>query len=150
MTGNIKLVRDDGTEYHAVQVGAGIKRAKNVSNQMLGHFNKAGVSPKAIVKEFPVSPDAHLPVGTTLSAVHFVPGQYVDVQAKSCVISVHSVYASADLNMFRSIGKGWAGVMKRWGFSGLAASHGVSVSHRSAGSTGQHQVSFPLVSLLAF
>ncbi|EJD42235.1 mitochondrial 50S ribosomal protein L3 [Auricularia subglabra TFB-10046 SS5] len=120
VTGNVKFVRPDGTEYHAVQVAATDKRAKTVSKQMLGHFRNAGVQPKQIVKEFAVSPDAHLPVGTKLNAIHFVPGQYVDVQAKS-------------------VGKGWAGAMKRWGFHGLAASHGVSVSHRSAGSTGQHQ-----------
>lgn len=120
VTGNIKITRPNGTRYHAVQIGATDKRPKLVTKQMMGHFRKAGVEPKAIVKEFPVSPDAHLPVGTTLNAIHFVPGQYVDVQAKS-------------------IGKGWAGTMKRWNFSGLSASHGVSVSHRSAGSTGQHQ-----------
>ncbi|KZV86934.1 mitochondrial 50S ribosomal protein L3 [Exidia glandulosa HHB12029] len=120
VTGNIKFVRPDGTQYHAVQVGATDKRPKVVTAPMRGHFRKAGVTPKEIVKEFVVTPDAHLPVGTTLNAIHFVPGQFVDVQAKS-------------------IGKGWAGAMKRWGFHGLAASHGVSVSHRSAGSTGQHQ-----------
>ncbi|KAH7102289.1 mitochondrial 50S ribosomal protein L3 [Auriculariales sp. MPI-PUGE-AT-0066] len=120
VTGNIKHVRPDGTEYHAVQVGAGIRKPKNVSHAMRGHFRKAAVQTKHFVKEFPVSPEAHLAVGTTLNAVHFVPGQFVDVQA-------------------RSNGKGWAGGMKRWGFSGLSASHGVSVSHRSSGSTGQHQ-----------
>ncbi|CAA7271625.1 unnamed protein product [Cyclocybe aegerita] len=87
---------------------------------MLGHFARAGVPPKRIVKEFPVTPDAHIPVGTTFSAIHFVPGQMVDVVANS-------------------IGKGFQGGMKRWGFHGLAASHGVSISHRSSGSTGQHQ-----------
>jgi len=93
---------------------------KTTTKQMLGHFKKAGVPPKRIVKEFPVTPDAHVPIGTTLSAIHFVPGQFVDVIANS-------------------IGKGFQGGMKRWGFHGLAASHGVSVSHRSLGSTGQHQ-----------
>jgi len=87
---------------------------------MRGHYRKAGVSNKSFVKEFPVTPDAHVPVGTTLSAIHFVPGQFVDVVAKS-------------------IGKGTQGTMKRWNFKGLRASHGVSVSHRSAGSTGGHQ-----------
>lgn len=87
---------------------------------MLGHFRKARVAPKRIVKEFNVTPDAHVPVGTTLSAIHFVPGQFVDVVANG-------------------IGKGFAGGMKRWGFHGLAASHGVSISHRSSGSVGQHQ-----------
>jgi len=87
---------------------------------MKGHFRKANVPPKYIVREFPVTPDAHIPVGTTLSAVHFVPGQYVDVIANS-------------------LGKGFQGTMKRWNFKGLRASHGVSVSHRSAGATGAHQ-----------
>ncbi|KAJ7449919.1 translation protein [Mycena latifolia] len=120
VTANIKTVRRNHTEYHAVQVGASDRPAKTESNQMLGHFNKARVPPKRIVREFPVTPDAHVPVGTTLSAIHFVPGQFVDVVANG-------------------IGKGFAGGMKRWGFHGLAASHGVSISHRSSGSTGQHQ-----------
>ncbi|KAJ7509983.1 translation protein [Mycena galericulata] len=120
VTANIKTIRRNHTEYHAVQVGASDRPAKTESNQMLGHFNKAGVPPKRIVKEFPVTSDAHVPVGTTLSAIHFVPGQFVDVVANG-------------------IGKGFAGGMKRWGFHGLAASHGVSISHRSSGSTGQHQ-----------
>ncbi|KAJ7940528.1 translation protein [Mycena leptocephala] len=120
VTANIKTTRPNRTEYHAVQVGASDRPAKTESNQMLGHFNKARVPPKRIVKEFPVTPDAHVPVGTTLSAIHFVPGQFVDVVANG-------------------IGKGFAGGMKRWGFHGLAASHGVSISHRSSGSTGQHQ-----------
>ncbi|KAK7467203.1 hypothetical protein VKT23_004261 [Stygiomarasmius scandens] len=120
VTANIKTLRKDNTEYHAVQVAASDKPAKNTSQQMLGHFRKAKVSPKRIVREFPVTPDAHVPVGTTLSAIHFVPGQYVDVTANS-------------------IGKGFQGPMKRWGFKGLRASHGVSISHRSGGSTGAHQ-----------
>lgn len=82
MTGNVKHTRPDGTEYHAVQVGAGHKREKVTHRAMMGHFKKAGTPPKQVVKEFPVTPDAHLPVGTVLSAIHFVPGQYVDVQAK--------------------------------------------------------------------
>ncbi|KAF7338210.1 hypothetical protein MVEN_02046100 [Mycena venus] len=120
VTANIKTVRRNHTEYHAVQVGATDRPVKTESNQMLGHFNKARVPPKRIVREFPVTPDAHVPVGTKLSAIHFVPGQFVDVVANG-------------------IGKGFAGGMKRWGFHGLAASHGVSISHRSSGSTGQHQ-----------
>ncbi|EPQ58300.1 mitochondrial 50S ribosomal protein L3 [Gloeophyllum trabeum ATCC 11539] len=120
VTANIKTVRKDKSEYHAVQVAATDKRAKNTTAQMLGHFEKAGVAPKQIVKEFPVTPDAHVPVGTVLSAVHFVPGQYVDVIAKS-------------------IGKGFQGGMKRWNFKGLRASHGVSISHRSSGAMGAHQ-----------
>ncbi|KAI0707600.1 mitochondrial 50S ribosomal protein L3 [Earliella scabrosa] len=120
VTANIRTVREDQSEYHAVQVAASDKREKNTSKQMLGHFNKAGVPPKRIVKEFPVTPDAHVPVGTTLSAIHFVPGQFVDVIAKS-------------------IGKGFQGTMKRWNFKGLRASHGVSISHRAAGAIGAHQ-----------
>ncbi|KAK0228676.1 mitochondrial 50S ribosomal protein L3 [Armillaria fumosa] len=120
VTANIRTVRRDSSVYHAVQVAASDKPYKTATAQMKGHFRKAGVVPKYIVKEFPVTEDAHLPVGTTLSAIHFVPGQYVDVIATS-------------------IGKGFQGAMKRWGFKGLRASHGVSKAHRSAGSTGQHQ-----------
>lgn len=100
MTANVKTVRADNTEYHAVQVAATDRPEKTTTNQMLGHFKKAGVSPKRIVKEFPVTPDAHVPVGasssylsyvqsdelskgTTLSAIHFVPGQFVDVISNS-------------------------------------------------------------------
>ncbi|KAG8733302.1 54S ribosomal protein L9, mitochondrial [Ceratobasidium sp. 428] len=106
--------------YHAVQIAASDIPKKAASRSMLGHFSKAGVTPKRIVKEFEVSEDALLPVGTTLSVCHFVPGQAVDV-------------------IGTSMGKGYAGTMKRWNFKGLAASHGVSISHRAAGSTGQHQ-----------
>jgi len=120
VTANIKTMRRNHTVYHAVQVAASDKPEKTTTRQMLGHFRKAQVPAKRIVKEFPVTPDAHVPVGTTLSAIHFVPGQFVDVIATS-------------------IGKGFQGGMKRWGFHGLAASHGVSISHRSSGSTGQHQ-----------
>ncbi|KAH7912211.1 translation protein [Hygrophoropsis aurantiaca] len=120
VTANIVHVRSDRSEYHAVQLGASDRPKRTTTSQMRGHFSKAKVKPKYIVKEFPVTPDAHVPVGTTLSAVHFVPGQFVDVIANS-------------------IGKGFQGVMKRWNFKGLRASHGVSVSHRSAGATGQHQ-----------
>ncbi|EIM89875.1 mitochondrial 50S ribosomal protein L3 [Stereum hirsutum FP-91666 SS1] len=120
VTANVKTVRRNKTEYHAVQVAASDRPAKTATKQMLGHFKKAGVPPKRIVKEFPVTPDAHVPVGTTLSAVHFVPGQFVDVVSNS-------------------IGKGFQGGMKRWGFKGQRASHGASLSHRSIGSTGGHQ-----------
>ncbi|KXN86912.1 50S ribosomal protein L3 [Leucoagaricus sp. SymC.cos] len=120
VTANIRTVRRNHTIYHAVQVAASDKPERTTTKQMLGHFRKAGVPPKRFVKEFPVTPDALVPVGTTLSAIHFVPGRYVDVIANS-------------------IGKGFQGRMKRWGFHGLAASHGVSISHRSSGSTGQHQ-----------
>ncbi|KAI0929140.1 hypothetical protein AcV5_006482 [Taiwanofungus camphoratus] len=120
VTANIKTIRKDQSEYHAIQVAATDRPAKTATKQMLGYFKRAGVPPKRIVKEFPVTPDAHVPVGTTLSAIHFVPGQYVDVIAKS-------------------IGKGFQGTMKRWNFKGLRASHGVSISHRSAGAIGAHQ-----------
>lgn len=120
VTANIRTTRRNHTEYHAVQVAASDRPHKTTTRQMLGHFNKAGVPPKRIVKEFPVTPDAHVPVGTTLSAIHFVPGQFVDVVANS-------------------IGKGFQGGMKKWGFKGLRASHGVSVSHRSSGSAGNSQ-----------
>lgn len=95
-------MRPDNSEYHAVQIAASDRPEKTTTKQMIGHFEKAGVNPKRIMKEFPVTPDAHVPVGmfnprststdymsnpvfegTTLSAIHFVPGQYVDVIAKS-------------------------------------------------------------------
>ena len=98
MTANITTVRKDNSEYHAVQVAASDRPLKTTTKQMLGHFKKAGVPPKRLVKEFPVTADAHIPigschlnvillvltgVGTTLSAAHFVPGQFVDVIANS-------------------------------------------------------------------
>jgi large subunit ribosomal protein L3 len=106
--------------YCAVQIGMGAAKVKNVTKPMRGHFAKAGVAPKARLAEFRVSEDALLEPGTALSVEHFVVGQYVDVAGTS-------------------IGKGFAGAMKRWGFKGLRASHGVSLSHRSHGSTGQRQ-----------
>jgi len=106
--------------YSAVQLGWGNAKVKNVSRAMRGHFAKAKVEPKRVVREFRVSEDALVDVGAELSASHFVAGQKVDV-------------------IGRSIGKGFAGAMKRHGFGGLRASHGVSVSHRSHGSTGQCQ-----------
>ena len=106
--------------YRAVQIGAGKAKPKNVTKPMRGHFAKANVTPKAKLVEFRVSEDAMLEPGTALSVEHFVVGQFVDVAGTS-------------------IGKGFAGAMKRWGFRGLRASHGVSLSHRSHGSTGQCQ-----------
>ncbi|THH10776.1 hypothetical protein EW145_g1083 [Phellinidium pouzarii] len=120
VTANVKSIRNDKTEYHAVQVAASDRPDRTTTNAMRGHFKRANVPSKYIVKEFPVTSDAHVPVGTTLSVIHFVPGQYVDVVANS-------------------IGKGFQGGMKRWGFHGLRASHGVSVSHRKMGATGGHQ-----------
>lgn len=106
--------------YVAVQLGYGKAKVKNVSKPMRGHFAKAKVEPKAKLAEFRVSEDGLIEVGAELSAAHFVEGQYVDV-------------------IGTSIGKGFAGAMKRHNFGGLRASHGVSVSHRSHGSTGQCQ-----------
>ncbi len=110
----------DAHGYDAVQLGAGRAKVKNVSRAMRGHFAKAKVEPKAKLAEFRVSPDAQVEVGAEITAEHFVAGQFVDV-------------------IGTSIGKGFAGAMKRHGFGGLRASHGVSVSHRSHGSTGQCQ-----------
>jgi large subunit ribosomal protein L3 len=112
--------RPDSDGYAAVQVGIGRAKAKKVTKPMRGHFAKAKVTPKARLGEFRVSDDALLEPGTPLTVGHFVIGQYVDVCGTS-------------------IGKGFAGAMKRWGFKGLRASHGVSVSHRSHGSTGNRQ-----------
>ena len=106
--------------YCAVQLGAGLAKVKNVTKALRGHFAKAKVEPTKRLVEFRVTPDAMLEVGTELSAEHFVAGQCVDVTGTT-------------------IGKGFAGVMKRHNFAGLEASHGVSVSHRSHGSTGQRQ-----------
>ena len=106
--------------YVALQLGAGTRKVKNVSKPMRGHFAAAKVEPKMKLIEFRVSTDALIPVGAELTADHFVVGQFVDVTGTS-------------------IGKGFAGGMKRWNFGGLRASHGVSVSHRSIGSTGGRQ-----------
>jgi large subunit ribosomal protein L3 len=114
----VRTAEKDG--YTAVQLGVGKRKAKNVGKPMRGHFAKAKVEPKAKVAEFRVSPDALLEVGARLSVAHFVEGQFVDVTGIT-------------------IGRGFAGGMKRWNFGGLRASHGVSVSHRSHGSTGNRQ-----------
>jgi large subunit ribosomal protein L3 len=106
--------------YVALQLGAGTAKAKNVAKPQRGHFGKAEVEPKARLVEFRVDEDALLDVGAELSADHFVAGQLVDISGQTQ-------------------GKGFAGAMKRWGFGGLRASHGVSLSHRSHGSTGQRQ-----------
>ena len=106
--------------YTALQLGAGSAKAKNVSKAMRGHFAKASVLPKAKLAEFRVAEDALVEVGSTLAPSHFVAGQKVDVVGTSQ-------------------GKGFAGAMKRHNFGGLRASHGVSISHRSHGSTGQCQ-----------
>ncbi|MBA3069915.1 MAG: 50S ribosomal protein L3 [Hyphomonas sp.] len=112
-----EVTRTDG--YKAVILGTGEKKAKRTVKALRGQFAKAGVAPKLKVKEFRVSGD--LPeIGSTVLADHFAEGQKVDVSAQS-------------------IGKGFAGAMKRWNFSGLRATHGVSLSHRSHGSTGMRQ-----------
>jgi large subunit ribosomal protein L3 len=110
----------DKDGYVALQLGAGERRAGNMSKADRGYFAKAKVEPKRKLAEFRVSEDAMIPVGAEITADHFVEGQFVDV----CGIS---------------IGKGFAGGMKRWNFGGLRASHGVSISHRSIGSTGGRQ-----------
>jgi large subunit ribosomal protein L3 len=110
----------DRDGYTAVQLGAGAAKAKRTSKAMRGHFAKAKVEPKRKVAEFRVSEDNLIEVGAEISAEHFVLGQKVDVAGTS-------------------IGKGFAGAMKRHNFGGLRASHGVSISHRSHGSTGQCQ-----------
>lgn len=111
---------DENDGYNAVQLGVGKPKAKRVNKAMRGHFAKARVEAKRHLAEFRVSEDGLLDVGQELSAKHFVAGQFVDVCGTS-------------------IGKGFAGAMKRHNFSGLRASHGVSISHRSHGSTGQCQ-----------
>ncbi|WP_193188691.1 50S ribosomal protein L3 [Nisaea sediminum] len=114
-------VRTEETDgYTAVQLGVGAAKVKRVSKPMRGHFAKAKVEPKRKLAEFRVSPDALLEVGAEITADHFVAGQKVDVVGTS-------------------IGKGFAGAMKRHNFGGLRASHGVSISHRSHGSTGNSQ-----------
>ncbi|CAO3351492.1 50S ribosomal protein L3 [Azospirillum melinis] len=114
----VRTEEKDG--YTAVQLGAGAIKVKNVNKPERGHFAKARVEPKRKLVEFRVDADALIEVGAELSVSHFVAGQFVDVTGTS-------------------IGKGFAGAMKRWNFGGLRATHGVSVSHRSHGSTGNRQ-----------
>jgi large subunit ribosomal protein L3 len=113
-----RTVETDG--YSAVQLGIGKAKAKNVSKPQKGHFAKAQVEPSQKLVEFRVADDAVLEPGAAISAAHFAVGQFVDVAGVTK-------------------GKGFAGGMKRWNFAGLEASHGVSVSHRSLGSTGNRQ-----------
>jgi len=120
---NLQVVAQRTAEtdgYTAVQLGAGTAKAKRVSAPMRGHFAKANVAPKRKVAEFRVAPENLIAVGEEITADHYLEGQYVDVSGTS-------------------IGKGFAGAMKRHNFGGLRASHGVSISHRSHGSTGQCQ-----------
>jgi large subunit ribosomal protein L3 len=121
--GNCQVVAHrtkDKAGYVALQLGSGARKVKNVSKAERGHFAVAKVEPKRKVAEFRVSEDQVIPIGAEITADHFVVGQFVDVTGTS-------------------IGKGFAGGMKRWNFGGLRASHGVSISHRSLGSTGGRQ-----------
>jgi len=111
---------NDKDGYTALQLGAGVPKIKRLTKAERGHFAVAKVEPKRKLKEFRVSPDNVIPVGAEITVEHFVPGQFVDVTATS-------------------MGKGFAGGMKRWNFGGLRATHGVSISHRSIGSTGNRQ-----------
>src|SRR5262245_53644987 len=106
--------------YVALQLGAGLRKVQSTTKADRGHFAVAKVEPKRKLAEFRVDEDALIPIGAEITADHFVVGQFVDVTGTST-------------------GKGWAGPMKRWNFAGLRASHGVSISHRSHGSTGGRQ-----------
>ncbi|MBO6036993.1 MAG: 50S ribosomal protein L3 [Acetobacter sp.] len=115
---DVRTQERDG--YVAVQLGSGQTKLKNVTKPNQGHFTRVGVPPKKVLREFRVAEDATLEIGSKLSAAHFVVGQKVDVTGTSK-------------------GKGFSGAMKRWNFAGLEATHGVSISHRSHGSTGNRQ-----------
>lgn len=117
VTGQRTAERDG---YVALQLGAGAAKVNRVSKPERERFAKAKVAPRKRLVEFRVADDGLIEVGSELGADHFVPGQYVDVTGTS-------------------IGKGFAGAMKRWGFGGMRASHGVSISHRAHGSTGNNQ-----------
>jgi large subunit ribosomal protein L3 len=120
---NLQVVAQRTAErdgYTAVQLGAGEAKAKRTPAPMRGHFAKANVTPKRKIAEFRVTPDCLIDVGAEITADHYLAGQYVDIAGTS-------------------VGKGFQGAMKRHNFGGLRASHGVSVSHRSHGSTGQCQ-----------
>ena len=114
----VKSVETNG--YSSLQVGGGTRKLKNVTKPLKNHYAKANVAPNAKLAEFRVSEQDLIAAGTSLTVGHFVVGQYVDISGTS-------------------IGKGFAGWMKRWGMRGLRASHGVSLTHRSGGSTGQRQ-----------
>ena len=114
----VRTQEKDG--YTALQIGVGKAKVKNVGKPLRGHFAKAKVEPKRKLAEFRVPAGKLLEVGAEVTADHFVAGQFVDVAGSTT-------------------GKGFQGVMKRWNFAGLEASHGVSVAHRSHGSTGQRQ-----------
>lgn len=116
----VSIREKDRDGYVAVQLGAGSAKSKNVAKPQRGQFGKAEVEPKAKLVEFRVADDAVLEVGAEIAADHYVAGQMVDIQGVTQ-------------------GKGFAGAMKRWGFGGMRATHGVSVSHRAHGSTGNRQ-----------
>src|SRR6478752_4333933 len=121
--GNCQVVAHRTKEkngYVALQLGAGARKVQRTTKAERGNFAIAKVEPKRKLAEFRVDDDALIPVGAEITADHFIVGQYVDVTGTST-------------------GKGWAGGMKRWNFGGLRASHGVSISHRSIGSTGGRQ-----------
>ena len=111
----VKSIENEG--YISLQLGVGEAKVKNVTLPLVGHFNKANVKPKRELQEFRVTADCVLPIGAQIKAVHFVPGQLVDICGTSK-------------------GKGFAGAMKRWNFGGGSATHGNSLSHRVVGSTG--------------
>src|SRR6202521_4115243 len=111
---------DEKNGYTALQLGAGRPKVKRLSRAARGHFAVANVEPKRKLVEFRVTPENLIEVGAEITADHFIPGQFVDVTGTNQ-------------------GKGFQGAMKRWGFGGLRATHGVSLSHRSLGSTGQRQ-----------
>ena len=116
----VQVKTKENAGYSALQIGTGSVKLKNVTNPLKGHFAKNEVAPKHKLVEFRVSEQDVVAAGTNLTVGHFVPGQFIDVTGIS-------------------VGKGFAGWMKRWGFHGLRASHGVSLTHRSGGSTGQRQ-----------
>src|SRR6202790_4589139 len=121
--GNCQVVAHrtkDKNGYVALQLGAGSRKVQRTNKADRGHFAVAKVEPQRKLAEFSVDDDGLIPIGAEITADHFVVGQYVDVTGTST-------------------GKGWAGGMKRWNFAGLRASHGVSISHRSLGSTGGRQ-----------
>ena len=115
---SVRTAERDG--YVALQLGAGEAKQKNVAKPQREHFAKAEMPLKAEVAEFRVADDAVLEVGSTLAASHFAIGQLVDITG-------------------HTQGKGFSGAMKRWGFGGMRATHGVSISHRAHGSTGNRQ-----------
>ena len=120
---NCQVVAQKTNEKHgytAVQLGVGVAKIKRLTKAERGHFAAANVEPKRKLQEFRVTPENTIPVGSEITVDHFVAGQFVDVTGTS-------------------MGKGFAGGIKRWHFSGLRATHGVSVSHRSIGSTGNRQ-----------